>query len=120
MSPEQSRVLAQSATSGLVRLWRALLPLKTVVTFLQTGAHPDDETTRLLARLRSDGVRVAYACATRGQGGQNSIGPEAGADLGLLRTAEMEAAARILDVDLYWLGVGEDDPITDFGFSKSG
>jgi LmbE family N-acetylglucosaminyl deacetylase len=120
MQPDQRRILEQAATSGLIGLWRALLPLKTVVTFLQTGAHPDDETTRLLARLRSDGLRLAYACATRGQGGQNSIGHEAGPDLGLLRTAEMEAAARILDLDLIWLGIGESDAIADFGFSKSG
>ena len=51
MTPDQARLFEHAATSGAIALWRALLPLKSVVTVLQTGAHPDDETSALLARL---------------------------------------------------------------------
>jgi LmbE family N-acetylglucosaminyl deacetylase len=51
------------------------------------GAHPDDEDTRLLTLLaREYGMEVAYLSLTRGDGGQNLIGPELGVGLGLLRT----------------------------------
>lgn len=121
MTPDQTRLLEQSATSGAIDLWRSLLPLKSVITVLQTGAHPDDETSELLARLSlGDGVRVAFACAVRGEGGQNAIGTEAGPVLGVLRTAEMARAADTLDIGLYWLNEDYDGAIVDFGFSKSG
>ena len=46
---------------------------------LYVAAHPDDENTRLLAYLSSDlQVRTAYLSLTRGDGGQNLIGPEQG------------------------------------------
>jgi LmbE family N-acetylglucosaminyl deacetylase len=65
-------------------------------------------------------MRVVIACSTRGEGGQNAIGPERGAALGALRTREMEEAARRLDASIAWLGHGPDDPVHDFGFSKDG
>ncbi|MEM7445284.1 MAG: PIG-L family deacetylase, partial [Pseudomonadota bacterium] len=121
MTPEQARIFEQSATSGAIELWRALLPLKSVTTVLQTGAHPDDETSALLARFSlGDGMRVAFACAVRGEGGQNAIGTEAGSVLGVLRTAEMAKAADVLGIELYWLNEEYDGSIVDFGFSKSG
>lgn len=102
-------------------LWKALRPLQSVVSFMNSGAHPDDETSAMLAVLgMRDGLNLSYACANRGEGGQNDIGPETGAALGVLRTAEMERAAEILNLRLYWLGQSPDDPIRDFGFSKSG
>lgn len=102
------------------RLWRALKRLTTINSFLQTGAHPDDESSALLARLSlGDGVRTGYACALRGEGGQNAIGPETGTALGVLRTLEMQAAARVLGIDLYWLNEDLEGPIRDFGFAKS-
>ncbi|MEO1227032.1 MAG: PIG-L family deacetylase [Pseudomonadota bacterium] len=121
MTPDQARLMEQAATSGAISLWRTLLPLKSVTTVLQTGAHPDDETSALLARLSlGDGMRVAFACAVRGEGGQNAIGTEAGPVLGVLRTAEMARAADMLDMELYWLNEAYDGTIVDFGFSKSG
>ena len=41
-------------------------------------------------------------------------------DLGVIRTAEMERAADVLAIRLYWLNETADDTIFDFGFSKSG
>jgi len=104
----------------IVDLWQALLPLQSCIGFMNTGAHPDDETSAMLAALAARGFDLSYACSTRGEGGQNDIGQERGADLGALRTAEMEAAAAALSLRLYWLSDSADDPITDFGFSKSG
>ncbi|MCB8820531.1 PIG-L family deacetylase [Microvirga rosea] len=88
---------------------------------MNTGAHPDDEANGLLAALRfAYGMRVVVACSTRGEGGQNALGSERGGALGVLRTAEMEEAARRIDADVAWLGHGPDDPVHDFGFSKNG
>ncbi|XOC83282.1 PIG-L family deacetylase (plasmid) [Microvirga sp. M2] len=88
---------------------------------MNTGAHPDDEANGLLAALRfTYGMRVVVACSTRGEGGQNALGPERGGILGVLRTAEMEESARRMDADVAWLGHGPDDPVHDFGFSKNG
>jgi len=88
---------------------------------MNTGAHPDDETSEMLAALSyRDGVSVSYACANRGEGGQNNIGSHSVYDLGIIRTAEMERAADVLSLNLYWLNETIDDSIFDFGFSKSG
>ncbi|MEM9249880.1 MAG: PIG-L family deacetylase [Pseudomonadota bacterium] len=120
-TPDQLRLDDDRARPRLMALWWALRPLTSVVRFMQTGAHPDDETSAMLAALAlRDGVTISYACSTRGEGGQNDIGTEAGADLGALRTREMERACDVLGLRLYWHSTSPDDPITDFGFSKSG
>ncbi|MDU8946216.1 PIG-L family deacetylase [Ovoidimarina sediminis] len=121
--PTQDQSLLDDARARprISELWRALRPLATVIRFMQSGAHPDDETSDMLAALAfRDGINLSYACSTRGEGGQNDIGTEAGADLGTLRTREMERACDILGMRMYWHSDGPDDPITDFGFSKSG
>lgn len=115
------RIARQKADPFLVQLWRALIPLRSVMSFMNTGAHPDDETSQMLASFSlNHGIDLSYACSTRGEGGQNIMGREAGAALGVLRTAEMEQAADILNMRLYWLSETPDDTIFDFGFSKSG
>lgn len=121
-SPSESALLAQrEGAPALLRLHRALSRLSGVLTVMNTGAHPDDEQSGLLALMRfAMGHRVVIACSTRGEGGQNALGPERGALLGLLRSREMEEAARVLDCDVAWLGFGPDDPVHDFGFSKDG
>jgi LmbE family N-acetylglucosaminyl deacetylase len=87
---------------------------------LVTGAHPDDEMSAMLAALVwRDGAHVTYACATRGEGGQNAIGREAGRLLGALRTREMEEAARRLGIDLVWLSHEPGAAPADFGFARS-
>ena len=96
------------------RLERQLDRLLVVGNVLYVAAHPDDENTRLLAFL-SNGLllRTAYLSVTRGDGGQNLVGPELGPGLGLIRTQEL-VAARALD--------GAEQLFTrarDFGYSKS-
>ncbi len=114
------RRTVQPASTALVQLWHALLPLKSVASFMMTGAHPDDEVSGLLARLaKGDGARVIYVCATRGQGGQNALGPESGDALAAIRSREMEEAARILEMEVHWLDRGFGDPLADFGFAKT-
>lgn len=120
-TPEQTRLMDDRAHPRIMELWWALRPLTSVVRFMQSGAHPDDEDSGMLAALGfRDGVNLSYACSTRGEGGQNDIGTEAGADLGALRTREMERACDVLGMRMYWHSESPEDPITDFGFSKSG
>ena len=81
---------------------------------LYIGAHPDDENTALLAALAQDRCyRTAYLSMTRGEGGQNLLGPEQGEMLGLIRTQELLAARRIDGAEQYFTSA------IDFGFSKT-
>jgi len=81
---------------------------------LYLAAHPDDENTRLLAYLaNARHVSAAYLSLTRGEGGQNLIGPEQGELLGMIRTQELLAARR-LDGALQRF-----TRLRDFGYSKT-
>ncbi len=66
-------------------------------------AHPDDEWSSLLAYL-SHGLNadVALLTITRGQGGQNAIGPEQDGELGVVRTEELLAAGQHYGVQQYF------------------
>src|SRR6185436_1391215 len=82
--------------------------------FLHTTAHPDDENNGLLVMLnRGQGYRTALATATRGNGGQNEIGPEIFEALGVLRTGELAALHRFDGADQYFTRA------VDFGYSFS-
>ncbi len=121
MLTARQRIERQKSSPALIRLHRALNRLRSTVTLMHTGAHPDDEQSGLMAYLRFGlGMKVVIACSTRGEGGQNALGPERGGALGVIRSREMEEAARILDCDVHWLGHGPDDSVHDFGFSKDG
>lgn len=121
MLSDRERLGRSQTRPRLIELSRALGRLRSVLTVMHTGAHPDDEQSGMLAAMRFGlGMRTVIACSTRGEGGQNSLGPERTGALGVVRTREMEEAARILDADIAWLGHGPDDPVHDFGFSKNG
>jgi LmbE family N-acetylglucosaminyl deacetylase len=78
------------------------------------ATHPDDEDDATLALYRKKyGVRTIAVIATRGEGGQNEIGPELYNDLGVIRTREMMRASKVIGADLHFLNLPE------FGFSKS-
>src|SRR5438445_9628467 len=81
---------------------------------LYVAAHPDDENTQAIAYLaRGRGYRTAYLSLTRGDGGQNLLGPQLGEALGVARTQEL-LAARLLEVGrLYFIRVD------DYCFSKN-
>src|SRR5215218_7862475 len=92
----------------------ALRRLAVAGSVLYVGAHPDDENTALLAYLaRGRGVRTAYLSLTRGDGGQNILGSEKGALLGLVRTQELLAARRVDGAEQFFTRA------VDFGFTKS-
>src|SRR3954454_5917844 len=70
---------------GAAAMGLALRRLGTTKRVLMIGAHPDDEDTQLLAALAlEEGADVAYLSLTRGDGGQNGIGPELHEALGVL------------------------------------
>jgi len=99
---------------GLTGLVRRLKRVESGIRVLHIAAHPDDEDSALLAWLSlGQGARVTYLSLTRGEGGQNLIGPEQGPELGVLRTSEL-LAARKLDGAQQLFG-----RMIDFGFSKS-
>lgn len=75
---------------GLTGFGLALRRLPTVGSLLYITAHPDDENNAVLARVsRGQGIRTALLSLTRGDGGQNEIGPELFEALGVLRTQEL-------------------------------
>ncbi len=80
---------------------------------LYIAAHPDDENTLLIAYLaRGRNYRTAYLSLTRGDGGQNVLGPEFGEELGVARTQELLAARRLDGGRQFFTRA------IDFGFSK--
>lgn len=82
-------------------------------TVLYVAAHPDDENTVLIAYLaRGRNLRTAYLSVTRGDGGQNVLGPEFGEKLGVARTQELLAARRLDGGQQFFTRA------IDFGFSK--
>ena len=85
--------------------------LNVLGSVLYVAAHPDDENTLLLAYMAKERlVRTAYLSLTRGDGGQNLIGPEQGEYIGIIRTQELLAARRIDGPDQYF------SRAYDFGF----
>jgi LmbE family N-acetylglucosaminyl deacetylase len=85
--------LEPPATGGVAAVERALAKLSTHKRLLVIAAHPDDEDTSLIALVsRGMGGEAAYLSLSRGEGGQNLIGPELGVGLGLLRSRELLAA----------------------------
>ena len=80
---------------------------------MYVAAHPDDENNELIAYFaRGLNYRTGYLSLTRGDGGQNVLGGEIGADLGAIRTQELLAAARIDGAHQFFTRA------LDFGFSK--
>ncbi len=77
-------------------IYEAIKKLNFLGSVLYVAAHPDDENTRLISYFANDvHARTAYLSITRGDGGQNLIGPELKEKLGIIRTQELLAARRI-------------------------
>ncbi|MGE3511826.1 MAG: LmbE family protein, partial [Vicinamibacterales bacterium] len=110
----QMRVNPLDDEQGHVALGLALRHLSNTGIFMHATAHPDDEDNGLLVLLnRGLGFRTALATATRGNGGQNEIGPELFEALGVLRTEELAAMHRFDGAEQYFTRA------VDFGFSFS-
>ena len=108
----QMRVIPLDEAQGHVALGLALRHLANTGIFMHTAAHPDDENNGLLVMLnRGQGYRTALATATRGNGGQNEIGPELFEALGVLRTGELASLHRFDGAEQYFTRA------VDFGYS---
>ncbi len=106
--------LEPAATGGVAAVDRALAKLSTYKRLLVIGAHPDDEDTSLIALVsRGLGGEAGYLSLSRGEGGQNVIGPELGPALGLLRSREL-LAARAVDGGRQFFSRAY-----DFGYTRS-
>ena len=105
---------AQRTISGEIEIRQALERLGTLGSVMMIGAHPDDEREQVLAYLAlGRHVRTAYLSLTRGEGGQNLIGPEQGDELGIIRSQELLTSRRIDGAEQYFTRA------IDFGFSKT-
>ena len=105
LSPEQMN-------AGEIQL--ALQKLNVLGRVLYIAAHPDDENTNLMALWANGSLYdAAYLSVTRGDGGQNLIGPELGERLGVIRTEELLDARRIDHAKQFFTRA------IDFGFSKT-
>ena len=99
---------------GLAETVEAIDSARVTTRILYITAHPDDESAAVLTYLaRGLHSDVALLSLTRGEGGQNALGPEQAPQLGLIRTQELLAATRGYGVKLYFTRA------RDFGFSKS-
>jgi LmbE family N-acetylglucosaminyl deacetylase len=111
---EAAAQLAPPSTGGVGRLDAVLQQLAEPRRVLIIGAHPDDEDTSLLTLMaRGFGADAAYLALSRGEGGQNLLGPELGVALGLLRSRELEAARAIDGAQQFFTRA------YDFGYTRS-
>ena len=109
----QSVLSGQSGTSASDILHN-LQKLQNTTRVLYLAAHPDDENTRMISWLENDRhMRTAYLSLTRGDGGQNLVGTELGAKLGVLRTQELMQARAIDGGEQFFTRA------VDFGYSKT-
>src|SRR6202047_2339142 len=104
------QVYAQSLPDAVEAIHKA----RVATRIMFVTAHPDDEWASLLTYLsRGLNADVALLTLTRGQGGQNAIGPEQGDQLGIVRTEELLAAGAHYGVKQFFTRA------PDFGYSKS-
>lgn len=103
-----------SVDTGLPAVLEAIHRARITTRILYITAHPDDEAGALLTYVsRGLGAEVALLTLTRGEGGQNAVGPELGGQLAVIRSSELLAATRLYGVQLFFTRA------PDFGFSKT-
>ncbi|WP_294243595.1 PIG-L family deacetylase [uncultured Chryseobacterium sp.] len=104
----------QVRPSGSAEIYREIKTLKHLPKVLYLAAHPDDENTGLLSWLvNGQHIETGYLSLTRGDGGQNLLGTEQGAALGLIRTHELLEARKLDGAQQFFTRA------IDFGFSKN-
>ncbi len=108
-----SLAAAPPAAPGPSVIAQELRSFRVFGSVLYVAAHPDDENTQLITCLaRGRDYRTAYLSLTRGDGGQNLLGPEFGDLLGVIRTQELLAARRVDGGRQFF------SRARDFGYSK--
>ena len=109
-----SSSFSRAQQPDVAQIKQKLKKLNVLTSVLYVAAHPDDENTRIISLMANDKLaETAYLSMTRGDGGQNLIGPEIRDLLGLIRTQELLAARRIDGGQQFFTRA------IDFGFSKS-
>ncbi|QBN18023.1 PIG-L family deacetylase [Flavobacterium nackdongense] len=104
----------QPQKSTSVEIFHQIQKLNFLGSVLYVAAHPDDENTRLISYLANEtNARTAYLSLTRGDGGQNLIGPQLRELLGVIRTQELIEARKIDGGEQLFTRAN------DFGFSKN-
>ncbi len=104
----------QPQKPNAVEIYNQIQKLNFLGSVLYIAAHPDDENTRLLSYLSNEKMaRTGYLSLTRGDGGQNLIGPELRELLGVIRTQELIEARKIDGGEQFF------SRANDFGFSKN-
>src|SRR5210317_2409553 len=94
-------------------IYDAIEKLNFLGTVLYVAAHPDDENTRMISYFSNEvHARTAYLSITRGDGGQNLIGPEIRELLGVIRTNELLRARQTDGGEQFFTRAN------DFGYSK--
>lgn len=102
------------AKPNSVEIYNQIQKLNFLGSVLYIAAHPDDENTRLISYLSNEKkARTGYLSLTRGDGGQNLIGPELRELLGVIRTQELIEARKIDGGEQLF------SRANDFGFSKN-
>lgn len=97
-----------------VEIYNQIKKLNFLGSVLYVAAHPDDENTRMISYLANDmNARTGYLSLTRGDGGQNLIGPQLRELLGVIRTQELIEARKIDGGEQFF------SRANDFGFSKN-
>src|SRR5438045_9313076 len=111
---DEPRATPMPAPISTAEIQLALKKLNVLGRVLYIAAHPDDENTNLIAFWANGSLYdAAYLSITRGDGGQNLIGPELGERLGVIRTEELLDARRIDHGKQFFTRA------IDFGFSKT-
>ena len=104
----------QPAKPNAVEIYHQIEKLNFLGSVLYIAAHPDDENTKLISYLSNEkNARTGYLSLTRGDGGQNLIGPQLRELLGVIRTQELIEARKIDGGEQFF------SRANDFGFSKN-
>ncbi|PXY42295.1 LmbE family protein [Flavobacterium cheongpyeongense] len=104
----------QPQKPNAVAIYNQIQKLNFLGSVLYIAAHPDDENTRLISYLSNEvNARTGYLSLTRGDGGQNLIGPQLRELLGVIRTQELIEARKIDGGEQFF------SRANDFGFSKN-
>ena len=110
----QITIAQQPQKPNSVEIYNQIQKLNFLGSVLYIAAHPDDENTRLISYLSNEkNARTGYLSLTRGDGGQNLIGPELRELLGVIRTQELIEARKIDGGEQLF------SRANDFGYSKT-
>ena len=112
--PVATQINPLAFDQGASGLGLALRQLPVEGSVLYVTAHPDDENNGVLVAFnRGRGLKTALLTVTRGDGGQNEIGPELFQAIGILRGEELMAVHKYDGADQYHTRAFE------FGYSFS-